>query len=291
MISVVIPANNEAAGIGRCLESLTRGSNPGEMEVIVVCNGCTDATAEKARSFGNPVVVLETPEASKSNALNIGDRAATGFPRFYIDADTVVPLESIRCVAAALEHGQDKILAAAPRIEFDLRGRPWSVRAFYDIWQRLPYCRLGMIGSGVYAVSEKGRQRFKEFPAITADDGFVRSLFSPHERQTLDDCTFLVAAPRNLSSLIRIKTRADYGNRELRLARKYLDPGRLPAPSGHWLALLMLTLNPLFWPRLAVYAFVRLVSRSRAASRLRGDQRPVWDRDHSSRDLDETIVT
>src|SRR4051812_46956466 len=99
MISIVIPAHNEAAVIGRCLSGLTQGAAPGELEIIVVCNGCTDGTAHIARSFGQDVRVVETQIASKAAALNLGDEVASGFPRFYVDADVRLPLDSVRAVA------------------------------------------------------------------------------------------------------------------------------------------------------------------------------------------------
>src|SRR5829696_5509012 len=113
MISIVIPAHNEANVIGRCLASLLDGAAEGELDVVVVCNGCTDATADVARRAGPAVRVIETDVPSKSNALNLGDRAARGFPRFYVDADVVVPLASVREVGRVLESGA--ALAAAPR--------------------------------------------------------------------------------------------------------------------------------------------------------------------------------
>ena len=75
-------------------------------------------------------------------------------------------------------------------MEFDLTDRPWAVRAFYEVWSKLPYCRSGMIGSGVYALSEEGRRRFGRFPDITADDAFVRLHFKPAERRTVESCRF-----------------------------------------------------------------------------------------------------
>ena len=50
-ISIVIPAHNEEAVIGRLLRSLSdRKEND---EIIVVCDGCSDRTAEiAARSPG-----------------------------------------------------------------------------------------------------------------------------------------------------------------------------------------------------------------------------------------------
>ena len=43
--SVIIPAHNEAASIGRNLRALREGTRGGDLDVVVVCNGCTDRTA------------------------------------------------------------------------------------------------------------------------------------------------------------------------------------------------------------------------------------------------------
>ena len=39
MFSLILPAHNEAAVIGRTLRALTDGAEAGELEVIVVANG------------------------------------------------------------------------------------------------------------------------------------------------------------------------------------------------------------------------------------------------------------
>jgi cellulose synthase/poly-beta-1,6-N-acetylglucosamine synthase-like glycosyltransferase len=50
-ISVVIPACDEEAVIGECLQSLLSQDFDGAVQVVVVANGCTDATVELARSY------------------------------------------------------------------------------------------------------------------------------------------------------------------------------------------------------------------------------------------------
>ncbi|MCX6502428.1 MAG: glycosyltransferase family 2 protein [Microbacterium sp.] len=88
--SVVIPAHDEAGVISRTLEPLAELAAAGRLEVVVVCNGCHDDTAARARSYAG-VQVIETDAASKTTALNLGDECATVWPRFYLDADIVVP--------------------------------------------------------------------------------------------------------------------------------------------------------------------------------------------------------
>jgi glycosyltransferase involved in cell wall biosynthesis len=111
-MTIVIPAHNEGRVIRRLLEQLINGADPGEMDIIVVANGCTDDTAEVAASFGPAVRVLTLPAACKQKALIAGDRAAAGFPRIYLDADLELRADDVRALAAALS--QPGVLAAAP---------------------------------------------------------------------------------------------------------------------------------------------------------------------------------
>jgi glycosyltransferase involved in cell wall biosynthesis len=283
MISVIIPAYNEERVIVRCLAALTAGAEPGELEVVVVCNGCKDRTADVAREFGGPVRVIETPTGSKVHALNLGDAATPHFPRFYVDADVVVPLESIRRMARRLESGD--VLAVGARPRFDLSQSSWPVRAYYQIHDRLPASREGVGGSGVYGLSREGRARFGPFPPLTADDAFVRIQFRPGERETAEENVSVVYAPATLRDLISIKTRSHLGASELK--RKYSDLRANMGP-GNSAALRRLALRPRLWPKLAAYGLVKVATRVRSYRQTRGDRSPAWERDETSR---ATVVT
>ena len=277
MISVIVPAHNEESVIERCLTALLDGVQPGELEIIVVCNGCSDGTAEKARAFGGPVTVLELDQASKTAALNAGDAAARGFPRMYVDADVVFPLESIRKVAEAL--AEDGAMLASPVADSELRMSSAPVRAFYDVWLRLPYNRV-MVGTGVYALSESGRARFGEFPDIIADDGYVRSRFTPDERVAVEDAPVTVYAPRTFGDLVRVKTRSRVGG--------YQVAERFPSPETPDKKSVIAMIRSLPWGiglpwKVMVYLWVNLVVRIRAHARLRSESSMVWDRDSSAR--------
>src|SRR3954471_7426366 len=108
--SIIVPAHNEATTIGRCLDALTDGARPGELEIIVVCNGCTDRTAAEARRFERRgVTVVETDVSSKVSALNLGDAAAHAFPRLYVDADVVIDRASVLTIVSNII--TDRLLA------------------------------------------------------------------------------------------------------------------------------------------------------------------------------------
>jgi glycosyltransferase involved in cell wall biosynthesis len=184
MITVIIPAHNEAAVIGQALAPLAEAVDAELVEIIVVCNGCSDQTSDIVRRDFPNVTCLETDIPSKTSALNLGEQVATQFPRIYMDADVVLKWDAMQMIAKVLESGN--VLAAAPRFSMDFTGVSWMVKTYYDIWQRLPYIKEGMIGTGVFAISETGRQRFDKFPDIIADDGYVRALFKSHERTVVE---------------------------------------------------------------------------------------------------------
>ncbi|HTZ48948.1 MAG TPA: glycosyltransferase family 2 protein [Verrucomicrobiae bacterium] len=277
MISVIIPAHNESLVIRRTLRAITERARPQEIEVIVVCNGCTDDTAAVAAEFRPAVKVIQTSEGSKPLALNLGDQAATGFPRLYVDADVLLTIEAIRKLAARLEDGS--VLAAAPTAAPDLAGCSWAVRATYEIRSRLPSAREGIGGSGVYGLSEAGHRRIGQFPRIIADDGYVRLSFTQNERETLADVHSTVFPPRTIRDLIATKTRAHYGTFEL--AQVFPELLKRQGKTNND-ALVGLFKYPWLWHKLFVYSIVTMVSRHRARKALRQGALS-WQRDETSR--------
>lgn len=269
---MIIPAHNEEAVIGRCLRTLLDSAAPGEVQVVVSCNGCHDRTADVARAAAPEAVVLETSLASKVAALNAGDRAATRFPRVYLDADVELPVQALRRLAAALS--EPGVMCVAPKAVFDLEGRPWAVKAFFAVWLQTPYLNHDMVGTGVYALSEAGRRRFDQFPALTADDQFVHQQFARGERKALADVKFTVHPARTLKGLVAMRTRAYRGNRELASSGLAAEE----APQSGLKTALRLAVRPANVPSVAVYVAVNLWSKAKA--RRAG---PRWERDDSSR--------
>lgn len=278
MTAIIIPAHNEAAVIERTLSTLGEQLADSD-EVIVVCNGCTDDTAKIARRFSPRMTVLETEVPSKTNALNLGDDVAVSFPRIYMDADVVLSgAGSLATMVRVLESGP--WLAASPTPLMELGGASWAVRAYYDVWLSLPYCRSGMLGAGVYGLSREGRNRFGRFPDVIADDGFVRALFKEHERGRVDGALSIVRAPASLEWLLKIKARSRLGGMEL--ARKFPDlmGNETKDYAG---ALRGLFAKPSMWPKVVVYLYVNLMSRMRARRRFRKLSDYKWEKDLSSR--------
>jgi hypothetical protein len=277
MTSVVIAAHNEAAVIGGLLTALTKNRGEGDFDIVVVCNGCSDDTADIARSFGSPVRVAETEVASKPHALNLGDEIARGFPRIYVDADILVNSDIIMALAVALQSGQ--FLAAGVSPQIDTCGCSAGVKAFYAIKDKLPSSREGIAGSGLYALSEAGRARFGRFPDIVSEDLFIRLLFKETERTTLPGLHSVVFAAKNVRALMIQRTRSSFGSGQLaRLYPKLLENN---AASNNK-ALLALFKKPSLWLKLSTYVYVTLKARQ-AARRLAREAAYVWAREQTSR--------
>jgi hypothetical protein len=275
--TVVVPAHDEAGVLAERLGGLVRGLPEGSAEVIVVANGCTDDTVAVARSLaGVDVVVI--PQASKTAALNAGDRRATRYPRVYLDADVRLSPEALAVLVRELRTGEPVV--AAPRVRFDLDGCSGVVRAFFAAFRRLPYTRRGLVGLGVYGLSESARERFGDFPDVVADDLYVQRLFSEEERVVVD-AAFDVVAPRTLRSLLQVRTRAARGNQELAARAAELGIEDRSTSSGTARALAAeVARNPTLLPAAVVYLCVTAVARARAR---RAGTGTAWERDESSR--------
>ena len=101
--SVVIPAYNEEAYIGRCLESLVRLKTDMQFEVIVVDNGSTDGTVRIAETFRDrlTLLIVKVERKSRGAARGKGFSVAKGDFIFSTDADTEVPRDWIERMTVA----------------------------------------------------------------------------------------------------------------------------------------------------------------------------------------------
>ena len=119
-VSVIVPARNEEASLGACLESLTNQTGVSS-EIIVVDDASTDRTREIAQSFPSVRVVdagpLPARWTGKNNAMAAGAKVAAGEWLLFTDADTVhLPGSLARAVAEASQLGAS-LLSYSPEQE------------------------------------------------------------------------------------------------------------------------------------------------------------------------------
>jgi rSAM/selenodomain-associated transferase 2/rSAM/selenodomain-associated transferase 1 len=104
-ITVIIPALNEASGIGSTLESVHRGKPE---EVLVVDGGSTDATSTLAARSG-ATVMFSGP--GRGRQMNAGAARAGGNVLLFLHADTTLPSNWTQVVKEALS--QSGVVAGA----------------------------------------------------------------------------------------------------------------------------------------------------------------------------------
>jgi hypothetical protein len=225
--SVVIPAHNEERVLARGLSTLLRGTEPGELEVIVVANACTDSTADVARALG--VRVVETSTPGKANALRLGDAAASTFPRLYADADIDLTAESVRVLVDTL--ARPGVLATSPVPRYDLTDVRPSARRLHKVHELLMFDRRGLAGAGVYCLSEVGHARVAPFPDVISDDGLVHRSFAPGERVVSSGASSVVRPTTTFGASLRRRVRVRQGNHELDALGLPRAEGRLRAGS------------------------------------------------------------
>ncbi len=104
-LSIVLAAYNEAERIEARIENLAQCDYEGPRELILVCGGCTDDTAERARRWQGKgdleVRVIEREErSSKASSLNVGVAEARGEILVFADARQRFNRHAIRRLVA-----------------------------------------------------------------------------------------------------------------------------------------------------------------------------------------------
>jgi glycosyltransferase involved in cell wall biosynthesis len=280
LVSIVIPAHNEAAVLSKNLRHLLDRTSPGEFDVIVVANACTDRTADIARA--EAVRVLESPAPGKVGAIRLGDQACLTFPRIYLDADVELSSDSVRALLAAVT--EPAVLAAAPVPVLDLAGVSGIARRMHRVHEALVGPSRALAGVGVYVLTEAGHRRVFPMPDVISDDGWVHNSFSASERVVVRTATSRVRPPRTLRAHVRRRVRVRLGNQQLAALGRPAPQG--PLGLGSLAALVRRgTVGPL---DAAAYAGVKLVERFMTPRRK--DKPVAWSGDTTTRTPSSSTV-
>ncbi len=115
--TVVIPAHNEEKYVSRCIFSVHSAAvfYGGEVEIIVVCNRCTDNTAAVAKELG--AKVLYNDERCIGSIRNTGIFAASGDIVVTIDCDNRMTRGTLKEIAVILSTG--KYIGGGAPIRFE----------------------------------------------------------------------------------------------------------------------------------------------------------------------------
>lgn len=120
MISVVIPALNEADAIESTVQSLRSVLSKmeiGDFEIVIVDDGSVDSTYEKAMRTG-ATVVRHPHNIGYGRSLKDGIKAARHDCIAIVDADLTYPIEEIPTLYAAYQQGFDMVVGARTGIHY-----------------------------------------------------------------------------------------------------------------------------------------------------------------------------
>ncbi|MDC0357500.1 glycosyltransferase [Oligoflexia bacterium] len=144
LISVVIPARNEAAYLPACLASIQKaaGHVAGTVEIIVALNRCTDGTEQIAKEGGCEIV--QNDSKNLAQVRNTGARAARGEILVTIDADSTMSEKMLSCIYERLS--SSAVVGGGVLI---LPSR-WSVGIFFSVLCLLPIALFYRISCGLF---------------------------------------------------------------------------------------------------------------------------------------------
>lgn len=163
-ISLIIPAHNEEAYIGACVDAAKKYGK--FTEILVVDNASSDKTAEVARTHGARVVYES--QKGLTSARQAGFEACMSEYITYLDADTLIPPHWMDVAERAFKVHPEIVSLSGPRRYF---GTTWWRRWILNgVWAVAPltYYIVGyMILGGNFIVKRS---------ALVAIGGFDRSI-------------------------------------------------------------------------------------------------------------------
>lgn len=155
LLSIVIPAYNEAESIGKLLgiiQSIPTETLGYEKEIIVVDDGSKDKTGEIARGVPGVKVFTQVPNQGKGKAVQRGIRESTGELILIQDADLEYDPNDYVALLEALKPGVDAVYGSRTLGQFRQRGwnmfpgrhaeqgfGPWLAGVLLTLWTAMWY--------------------------------------------------------------------------------------------------------------------------------------------------------
>lgn len=178
-VSLIIAAHNEESVIREKMLNCDALDYPaGRIEILVGCDGCTDATAAAARSAGLPNArIFELERSGKPATLNALVQHATGDVLVFSDANTMYEPGAVRTL---LRHFDDERVGAvcgelrltAPGGGTASEGLYWR----YECFLKFLESRLNMLVGANGAIFASRRALFAPLPPGTINDDFLTAM-------------------------------------------------------------------------------------------------------------------
>ena len=280
MVTIAVPAHNEATVIAKTIDSLQRVRHPrgpSFIEVVIIDDGSIDDTAEIARSVApgpHSIRVISQPPSKKAGALNRAFAEAFGDIVVVVDADTIA---DPGLVEAMLPHFADRrVGAVAGNVKVG------NQRSLFGKLQALEYVvslnldRRAQAAANVMAVVPGAAGAFRR-SAVMAIGGYSTDTLVedadltvalladgwriPYESRAIA----YTEAPQTMADVIRQRRRWSYGTVEViaKHSRRIFDrrAGRVGVLGLPWMLLSQVIL-PLAGPSTDFFLLYLLAERN-----------------------------
>jgi cellulose synthase/poly-beta-1,6-N-acetylglucosamine synthase-like glycosyltransferase len=230
-VSVILPVYNGERWMAAKMESILALHYPAELlEILVISDGSTDATASIAGSFAGraKIVFLDLPRRGKAAALNAAMARASGEILFFTDVRQALHPDSLANLVACFADpavgvaSGELVIRDATGLDEASVGLYWK----YEKWIRKQQSRLDSVMGATGCIYAMRRQLASPVPEDILNDDMYLPLgaFFRGARVILDDAALAYDYPTPLASEFRRKVRT--------LAGVYQIVGAYPALLG-----------------------------------------------------------
>ena len=180
VVSLIVAAHNEQSVVGEKVKNALAQDYPRDrLEVVVACDGCTDATAARAREAGADLV-LELPRGGKIRAQDAAVAGSRGEIVAFSDANSTWESSALRALVGAFS--DPGVGYACGQVRFFIDPHPHSPAAGagatnqegvywrYEMAQRLAESRLASITAGNGAIYATRRASYLVVDPIMGHD-------------------------------------------------------------------------------------------------------------------------
>lgn len=218
LVSVIIPVHNGASFLTETIENVL-AQNYQPLEIIVVDDGSTDATADIAATYPNEVRYVYQPNAGPSAARNRGIELAQGHLIAFLDVDDLwsdnkLDLQTaylranptVEVVQGLIQNMQLSESSSLDRLRFELMSAPYRyINIGSALYRKLVFDKVGL---------------FDETLTDNEDtDWFIRAWENGVSKVVLDEVTLFYR--QHTSNMSHSQAPINYGL--TKLIKKHLD--------------------------------------------------------------------
>lgn len=177
-VTVLLAVYNGEAFIARKLDNLLALEYPAELlDIVVVSDGCTDATDSIVQSYADRKVrLVRAPHAGKASALNVGVQHATGELLLFADVRQMFDPQALRHLVGNFA---DKTVGAVTGelrfVHSDQVGEAADIDVYwrYEIWARQQHSLIDSIFNTTGCIYALRRSLAEPLPPDTLGDDII----------------------------------------------------------------------------------------------------------------------